>query len=672
MTFNNLDAQGNSKIALQKANQAYRALQFANAATYFNQYLSAVSKIEATPEKNTAVLIMADCYWNLRNYTLAGYWYNQLPASISDTSNVVKYRKAELLATEGKYKEASALLSTIPGYALRAKGYMETDAMRADSADWKLRYLDLNTPYFREFSPLIVNNMFLWSSNELQKGISNGIMGWDSKSYAHVESFSDISYVKEGIMPTSYRVDSVGMKAKKSPAVAQHYNGADKTLLQVVKLPADLVAKRKTAEHNPMPIVGLESMDYNIAHASYSAATGKIYVSMNDQGRVKKANSRMVGIAEAKLDGSKVTDLDFLPLGGKDYSVMHPAIHSNGKLLVYSSNQTGGKGGYDLYYVTKLADSSWTSPMPMSSLNTAGNELFSGFSATGDLYFSTDGHPGFGGMDIYKAELSDDASVKSVYHLPSPVNSQFDDFGFTQMADGKKGFFTSDRFGEDDILAFDYDKKIVKVTGYVMSRYTEARKPGVKVELKKKSADGTFTTMESLLSDANGDFAFSARPNYEYVVKVDNGGDDVQEFPVSTQNEFSAKSLDVIYVDKKKEVVIIEPKPDTVSFIIYFDFDKSKLKDESKVILDEVKALLDKETSFKAMLDGHTDLYGMDNYNDQLSNSRVKRAIGYLEKAGIDKSRLEGAYFGKTRPAIDTKDWKLGVKNRRVEIRVAK
>jgi outer membrane protein OmpA-like peptidoglycan-associated protein len=275
-------------------------------------------------------------------------------------------------------------------------------------------------------------------------------------------------------------------------------------------------------------------------------------------------------------------------------------------------------------------------------------------------------------MDIYKAELSDDASVKSVYHLPSPVNSQFDDFGFTQMADGKKGFFTSDRFGEDDILAFDYDKKIVKVTGYVMSRYTEARKPGVKVELKKKSADGTFTTMESLLSDANGDFAFSARPNYEYVVKVDNGGDDVQEFPVSTQNEFSAKSLDVIYVDKKKEVVIIEPKPDTVSFIIYFDFDKSKLKDESKVILDEVKALLDKETSFKAMLDGHTDLYGMDNYNDQLSNSRVKRAIGYLEKAGIDKSRLEGAYFGKTRPAIDTKDWKLGVKNRRVEIRVAK
>jgi thioredoxin-like negative regulator of GroEL len=147
MTFNNLDAQGNSKIALQKANQAYRALQFANAATYFNQYLSAVSKIEATPEKNTAVLTMADCYWNLRNYTLAGYWYNQLPATVSDTSNVVKYRKAELLATEGKYKEASALLSTIPGYGLRAKGYLETDAMRADSADWKLRYLDLNTQY---------------------------------------------------------------------------------------------------------------------------------------------------------------------------------------------------------------------------------------------------------------------------------------------------------------------------------------------------------------------------------------------------------------------------------------------------------------------------------------------------------------------------------------------
>lgn len=672
MTFNNLDAQVNPKIALQKANQAYRALQFANAATYFNQYLSSVSKTEATPEKNAAVLTMADCYWNLRNYTLAGNWYNQLPASISDTNNVVKYRKAELLATEGKYKEASALLSTIPGYELRAMGYLETDAMKADSADWNLRYLDLNTPYFREFSPLIVNNMFLWSSNELRKGISNGIMGWDSKSYTHVESFSDISYVKDGIMPTNYRVDSIGMKKKQSPAIAQHYTGADKTLLQVVKLPADLVTKRKSAEHNPMPIVGLESKDYNIAHASYSAATGKIYVSMNDQGRVKNSNSRMLGIAEARLDGTTVTDLEFLPLGGKNYSVMHPAIHSNGKLLVYSSNQPGGKGGYDLYYVTKLGDTSWTSPTPITSLNTAGNELFSGFSATGDLYFSTDGHPGFGGMDIYKAEFSDNAAVKSVYHLPSPVNSQFDDFGFTQMADGKKGFFTSDRFGEDDILAFDYDKKIVKVTGYVVSRYTEARKPGVKVELKKKSTDNTLTTIETLVTDANGDFVFSARPNYEYVVKVDNGGDDVQDFPVSTQNEFSAKSLGVIYVDKKKEVVIIEPKPDTVSFIIYFDFNKSTLTNQSRVILDEVIALLKKPTSFKAILDGHTDLYGTDNYNNQLSNARVKSASKYLEKAEIDKTRIEGNYFGKSRPAIDTKVWKLGIKNRRVEIRVTK
>ena len=669
-----MDAQSKSKIALQKANQAYRALQFATAATYFNEYLSATSKKEVPTEKNAAVLTLADCYWNLRNYALASNWYKQLPSSISDSNNVVKYRMAELFATEGKYKEASALLSTIPGYELRAKGYLETDIMRADSADWNLRYLDLNTPYYREFSPLIVNNMFLWSSNELQKGFTNGIMGWDSKSYTHVESFSDISYVKDGIMPNSFRVDSIGMKAKKLPVLAQHYNGADKTLLQVVKIPADLMAKRKGAEHSPMPIEGLESMDYNIAHASYSAATGKIYVSMNKQAWVKKSNSRMVGIAEAKLDGTKVKDLEFLPLGGKDHSVMHPAIHANGKLLVYSSNQTGGKGGYDLYYVTKLDDSSWTTPTPLSSLNTAGNELFSGFSANGDLYFSTDGHPGFGGMDIYKAEISDNAAVKSVYHLPSPVNSQFDDFGFTQMADGKKGFFTSDRFGEDDILAFDYNKKNVKITGFLTSRYSEARKPGVKVELKKKSSDNTLTTVETLATDANGDFVFNARPNYEYVVIVDNGGGDVQEFPVSTQNEFSAKSLGEIYVDKKKEVVVvIEPKkPDTLSFVIYFDFDKSKLTEESKVILDEVKALLNKDKSAKVMLEGHTDLNGSDKYNDQLSNSRLKAATEYLEKAEIDKSRIEGANYGKSRPAIDTKEWKLSAKNRRVEIKVVK
>ena len=96
---------------------------------------------------------------------------------------------------------------------------------------------------------------------------------------------------------------------------------------------------------------------------------------------------------------------------------------SSRKLLVYSSNQQGGKGGFDLFMVNKIDDTTWTSPVAMQSLNTAGNELFSGFTLNGELYFSSDGHPGFGGLDIIKANVGEDGIVKSIEYIPEPLNS---------------------------------------------------------------------------------------------------------------------------------------------------------------------------------------------------------------------------------------------------------
>ena len=347
---------------------------------------------------------------------------------------------------------------------------------------------------------------------------------------------------------------------------------------------------------------------------------------------------------------------------------MHPAIHPNGKMLVYTSNQAGGKGGFDLYYVNRIDDTTWTEPTALSELNSVGNELFAGFSSTGQLFFASDGLPGFGGLDIFSATIDEKGAVKSVYHLPTPVNSPHDDFSFAYTSDGSQGFFTSDRFGEDDILAFDYEMKIVKLSGYVVSRYTEARKPGVKVVLQKKLGDESLENISTTLTDSKGDFTLSARPNYDYVLTIDNGGSDLQHIDLTTQNIFVDKPLGVFYVDKKKEYV----KPDTISYVIYFDFDKSMLKKESKLVLDKVVELLRKEPSYKATFDGHTDLLGGEEYNVELSATREVRARTYVELAGIDGSRLKGMYFGKTKPLIQTTNKVKGYKNRRVEIRVSK
>ena len=657
--------KASSNVNLQKANKAYESLQFSNAAEYFGKYLNAANRKGSETEVNRAMLSIADCYWNIRDYKKSNYWYSKVPSTVIDTIPVARLRMSELLAGQEKYLEASALLSSLPAFSARAKGFQEIDFMKADSADWRLRYLDLNTPYYREFSPLIVNNMFLWSTNEPTRSSIRDLAGWDGNNYTHINSLPSLSDVKDGAMRTSNVFDTSGLMTKR---MARRFSMADNNLLRTVRIPMDLILKREAQEQHSTPILGEKRLKFNIAHPSYNPATNKVYISVNNQSKIDKNDIRLVGIAEANIDSTVLSDIKFLPLGGSDHTVMHPAIHPNGKLLVYTSNQPGGKGGYDLYYVNRVDDTTWTEPTALTELNSAGNELFAGFTTKGELFFASDGLPGFGGLDLFSASIDVNGSVKSMYHLPSPVNSPHDDFSLAFTNEGNRGFFTSDRFGEDDILAFDYELKKVNLSGYVVSRYTEMRKPGVKVILQKKLPDESLENIWNTVTDSKGDFEFGARPNYEYVLTIDNGGDDIQRTDVSTQNTFVNKPLGVFYVDKKKEYV----KPDTFAYVIYFDFDKSILKDESKLVLDQVIEKLKTDPSYKATFDGHTDLLGGDQYNIELSAKREVIARRYVELAGIEGSNLTGMYYGKTRPIIQTKNKVKGYKNRRVEILIAK
>jgi peptidoglycan-associated lipoprotein len=224
---------------------------------------------------------------------------------------------------------------------------------------------------------------------------------------------------------------------------------------------------------------------------------------------------------------------------------------------------------------------------------------------------------------------------------------------------------------QDDIYAYEYEKKIVTISGYVFSRYTEARKPGVKIILQKKLKDNSLVESGSMLTDSNGDFIFNGRPNNEYVLTVDNGGDDIQKMEFSTKNVFDKKPLGIFYVDKKKEVVVEvpKPKPDTIHFIIYFAFDKYNLTNKAKRVLDQAAALVKSNPDLKAVLDGHTDMWGGNEYNLDLSNRRVKEACKYFSKIGLSGTQTDcSQYYGKQRPVYNTLDRSLSNKNRRVEI----
>jgi outer membrane protein OmpA-like peptidoglycan-associated protein len=667
-----LQAQDIVTMLLSKGDKSYNDLQYSNALAYYRQaYTRASKSTTLSSKKEDAAAKVADCYWLTRNYDSAYVWYGRL----SSSSDAIQYRKAELSAILGKYGEAASLLKSVAGFSDRAKGFQSTAAMMKDSADWSVSYLDgINTEYFREFSPVLVDSAIMWTTNQPKKYSKNGVMAWDNMGYNRMMQVGNAESLSAVALPSARKLyDPKKLDAKQPELLATHFALSDFDLLSTVKIPNDLLRKMKAIDAIATPVVLAEKFSYNVAHATYNTASGKLYFSANRQEKLKN-KIRNVGIVEANRNGATLSGAQFVFADGKDYSVMHPAIHANGTTLVFSSNMAGGKGGYDLYMAEKTSDSTWSNPVALNGVNSKGNELFPSFSPNGSLYFSTDGHPGLGGLDIYMASLKGN-NASNVQHLPAPINSSYDDFGFTVAADLKTGYFTSDRLGSDDIYKFGYDKKVVKVSGTVISEETNAGKPGVKVILYEKNDDGNFIAVETVVTDGNGKYSINARPNREYrITATDPSGEPTVNF--NTNNNFTSKSpVDLLLKDKKPVVVTPPPPPpppapEVFNYIIYFDFDQHVITPESAVVLNEVKAKLNENQQYKATLSGHTDVEGTEGYNKKLSSLRSKTARSFLKKLGIDPKRVTIDFFGEEKPVIQTRSIKEAKKNRRVEIEV--
>jgi outer membrane protein OmpA-like peptidoglycan-associated protein len=669
-----LQAQDIVTSLLSKGDKSYNEMQYSNALAYYRQaYVRASKSTTLSSKKEDVAAKVADCYWLTRNYDSAYVWYSR----ISSAPDAIQYRKAELSAILGKYAEAASLLKSVSGFSERATGFLSTAAMKKDSADWSVKYLDgINTEYFREFSPVLVDSAIIWTTNQPKKFSKNGVMAWDNMGYNRMLQVANAESLSAVDLPSARKLyDPKKLDAKQPELLATHYALSDFDLLSTVKIPNDLLRKMKSIAAIATPVVLSEKFSYNIAHATYNSTAGQLYFSANRQEKLKN-KVRTVGIVAANRNGATLSGAKFIFADGKHYSVMHPAVHANGTTLVFSSNMAGGKGGYDLYIAEKNSDSTWSNPVALNGVNSRGNELFPSFSPNGSLYFSTDGHPGLGGLDIYMVSLKGN-NTSNAYHLPTPVNSSYDDFGFTVAADLKTGYFTSDRLGSDDIYKFGYEKKIVKVSGTVISEEINAGKANVKVILYEKADNGSFIAIDSVVTDGKGKYTINARPNREYrVTTIDPSGEPTVNF--NTNNNFTSKSpVDLLLKDKKPVAVApppppSPPAPEVFKYIIYFDFDQHVITSESAQILEEVKAKMNENADYKCSLYGHTDVEGGEGYNTVLSSLRSKTARSFLKKLGIDPKRVTIEFFGETRPVIQTRSIKEAKKNRRVEIEVTK
>ena len=323
----------------------------------------------------------------------------------------------------------------------------------------------------------------------------------------------------------------------------------------------------------------------------------------------------------------------------------HPAVSPDGEYLYFVSDMPGGYGGKDIWRISlKERQGSLVNLGP--DINTEGNDDFPYVRSDGSLYFSSDGHPGMGGLDIFRATaVGDPADLRwKVENMGFPINSAGDDFGIT-FGKGEDGFFSSNRGdarGYDHIYSFEYDPVRITIEGLVMDKDEEPVKNAI---IRIVGNDGS--NQKEVARD-DGSFSFALQRGEKYVMLAGAKG------YLNQKQEFASDST---MEDANYWVEFILPsisKPSVVENIFY-DYDKADLRPESKTALNELIAVLHDNPNVTIEMASHTDRWGSDAYNINLSERRAKSVVDYLVENGISRDRLQPHGYGKSRPKTVTK-----------------
>ena len=316
----------------------------------------------------------------------------------------------------------------------------------------------------------------------------------------------------------------------------------------------------------------------------------------------------------------------------------HPAVSPDGQWLYFVSNMPGGKGGYDIWRIRLTTSGVGGVENLGAPINTAGDELFPTFRPNGDLYFSSDGHEGLGGLDIFVAVPNGRGWL--IEHPGYPLNSAGDDFGMTFEGGKNKGFFSSNRGdgkGWDHIFSFEKPEVIQTVKGWVY----EAE--GYELTNAQVFMVGNDGTNLRLSVKGDGSFTQQIKPGVDYVI-------------LGTCKGFlnHQEHIKVDSVAKSEEYVLQFPLASITAPVmidnIFYDFDKATLRPESATALDQLVTLLKENPNVTIELSAHTDYKGSAEYNKRLSQRRAETVVNYLTEHGIEADRLTPVGYGKERP----------------------
>ncbi len=619
------DTTINANSKTKKADRLFERMWYKEAALLYEVEIN-----KGNEEDNVRLLKRAgDSYFFNTDMQNAYKYYDML---ISDYYSEVEpeyiFRYSHALQGVGKYREA--------------KRWMKEFSKRTKQEDKRAENFNQET--------LTVENILELPANFLLKNISTNT------------KFSDFGpmYYKDKLVYSS-AVDSSNFHTR-----IYHWNEQpflNMYLGKLNKIESDVKFIEEFSEEL--------NTRYHEATLAFSPDQTKVYFTRNNyQDKLKRdskgTNHLKLYSADLVKDDKAVAEwrnVKELPFNSVDYSVGHPTISADGKLLYFTSDMPGSIGATDIFVVEILEDGTYSNPKNLGEkINTAGREMFP-YITDKALYFASDGILGLGGLDVFESKLIDNAFEKG-QNLGAPLNSELDDFALIIKEDLNTGFVCSNRLtgkGDDDIYSFvrleapDAPPCDQLIRGYVSNKVTGERIPEVSMTLV--SEDGK--ELEKSTTDVYGAYKFKSQLNCatKFKVEASKTGYASNEKPALTLNE-SGETIVALGLETVDQLIVEEGGLLKIKIgIIYFDLDKSFIRNDAAIELNKIVMLMKQYPKMVIKIESHTDSRNTKNYNIDLSDRRAKSTKEYIIEQGIEAIRLDSATgFGESQLINRCKD----------------
>lgn len=654
-----IQAQQNKNTALiKRAEKEYNSLR----------YVSTIVLLQEALKKDTLQTMqkemIANSYRKIKDFDNAAIWYSKLNLA-KDFKPEWALHYAEVLANQKKYQESEkyyqkylSTASTDVRVANFAKSYQSISNLAKDQGLYKVSYTDLNT-INSEYSPAFYKDGLIFSSNRNRYDVTKTMFGWDETPFSDlyvVNQLHTIKVVNTDSLLKEVRKDSVRLKKlyKVNDDDTRPTSNDTKVLGNIsLSFKLDTLGQLFVLNQNAKFVGGKVNTKYHEGSA-VALTDGSLIFTRNNMFNGKTSKSKE-GINKLKLftaSGPNWETITAFPYNNDEYSVGHPAVNKAGTLLIFSSDMPGGFGGVDLYYSKRSSNTAiWEKPVNMGKLvNTEGDEMFPSITRDSILFFASTGHVGLGGLDIFQVGLKEETAIGTVINLGAPINSSVDDFGLIKAEDGKTGFFTSNRRGNDDIYSFvtlqPIPKKIVVVEqpiysleGKVLNKDNKQPIALATVVLTTPNGDPV-----QVKTDDQGNFKFKLSPKTDYSLAGEKTGYMKANGGNLTTN--GLKKSEVLKRDLYMNQIVIGKaiKIDN----IFYDFDKFNIRPDAALELDKLVTVLKENPTIWIELGSHTDSRGNDLYNQKLSQNRANSAVAYIISRGISKERITAKGYGET------------------------